>query len=182
MSMLEFFSDCYAKMLQHGGETLVAFNGAMSSNVIADTLGLVESKMDEAMAPSAQRKRLYNVLVECLQNLYHHADIPMPDGSKRGSFVLSKNAQGFLMSIGNMVEMSRQQVLISKLDKLNSLSKDELKELYKSILNNQTFSEKGGGGLGLVDIARRTGNPISYQFVDYDGSVLFFRMNVQINS
>lgn len=184
MSMVEFFSDCYAKMLQHGGETLVAYNGAMTSNVIADMLGLAESRMDDASAPGSLRKKLYNVLVECLQNLYHHADAPMPDGSKmnRGGFVLSQHDDGYRVSIGNMVDAARRQVLTSKIDTLNAMSKEELKELYKDILNNQTFSEKGGGGLGLIDIARRTGNKIGYQFTEYDGNYLFFRMNVQINT
>ena len=52
----------------------------------------------------------------------------------------------------------------NKIDKINSMSRDELKDMYKFILNHQKLSAKGGGGLGLVDIARKTGNKLEYSF------------------
>lgn len=183
MPMNEFFSKCFTEMLRKGS-VLVSFNGVMTSNVIADTLGMVESKMNELLETSALRKRLYNVLVECLQNLYHHADTHDAQGKRlnMGAFVLSKgDNEDYLISIGNIVDNEKKIMLKDKIDGLNRLSKDELKELYKDVLNNQTFSEKGGGGLGLIDIARRTGNPIGYDFIPYDDNYLFFRMNVLIN-
>ena len=172
--------------MQRSKGVLVSFNGIMTSNVIADTLGMVEHKMNDLLENSALRKRLYNVMVECLQNLYHHADAVSADGQRlnMGAFVLVRNSgnDGYQISIGNMVDAKRAQVLQAKIDKLNSLSKEELKEHYKDVLNNQTFSEKGGGGLGLIDITRRTGNPLSYEFIPYDDNYLFFRMNVLVNN
>ena len=66
------------------------------------------------------------------------------------------------------------------MDKINSLSKDELKAMYKEILNNDQFSNKGGGGLGLVDIARRTGQPLGYRFKEVGGDYSFFTMSIKI--
>jgi hypothetical protein len=70
--------------------------------------------------------------------------------------------------------------LKEKIDKINSLSKDELKDFYKFVLNNQTFSEKGGGGLGLIDMARKTGNKLEYQFSSFNPEFDFFNLNVLI--
>ena len=181
--MSDFFSNCYAEM--HIGEVIVAYKGAVSSDIIADTLGLVETKLDEHLEPCVVRKKLYNVLVECLQNLFHHIDnVPTenPDEARLGAFILSKTEFGYHVAIGNMVATEHSEKLKEKIDHINSLSKDELKEFYKFVLNNQTFSEKGGGGLGLIDIARKTGNPIEYRFIPYDKNFLFFNMNVLINS
>lgn len=180
--MSDFFSNCYAEMQE--GEVIVAFKGAVSSEVIADTLGLVETKLDEHIEPCIIRKKLYNVLVECLQNLYHHVDkVPAknPDEARLGAFILSKTDLGYRVAIGNMVETEHSKGLKDRIDKINGLSKDELKEFYKLVLNNQTFSAKGGGGLGLIDIARKTGNPIEYHFIPFDKDFLFFNMNVLIN-
>ena len=60
-------------------------------------------------------------------------------------------------------------------------SKEEIKELYKFILNHQKISEKGGGGLGLVDIARKTGNTLSYRFVSFDAKKSFFYLDILVN-
>lgn len=180
--MSDFFSNCYAEM--HKGEIIVAYKGTVSSEVIADTLGLVETKLDEHIEPCVVRKKLYNVLVECLQNLFHHIDsVPTenPDEARLGAFILSKTPEGFRVAIGNMVETEHSKGLKAKIDKINALSKEELKEYYKVVLNNQTFSAKGGGGLGLIDIVRKSGNSIEYKFVPFDDKFLFFNMSVLIN-
>jgi hypothetical protein len=54
--------------------------------------------------------------------------------------------------------------LEEKIKRINRSSHEEIKELYKFILNHQRISAKGGGGLGLVDIARKTGNKLEYSF------------------
>lgn len=182
--MSEFFDTCYADM--HRGDIIVAFKGTVDSDVIADTLGLVETKLDNQMEPSVLRKKLYNVLVECLQNLFHHVEsIPIENTNqveRLGAFALVKQANGYRFTTGNMVMTEHSQNLKTRIDKINGLSKQELKEYYKSVLNNQTFSAKGGGGLGLIDIARKTGNPIEYKFVPFDENYQFFNMDVLINS
>ena len=58
---------------------------------------------------------------------------------------------------------------------------DELKDMYKFILNHQRLSEKGGGGLGLVDIARKTGNKLDYNFNSYNDKYSFFNLDVYID-
>ena len=67
----------------------------------------------------------------------------------------------------------RIKPLKDKIDKINSLSQDELKDMYKFILNHQKLTAKGGGGLGLVDIARKTGNKLDYKFHNSTKIIIF---------
>ena len=53
--------------------------------------------------------------------------------------------------------------------------------MYKFILNHQKLSAKGGGGLGLLDMARKTGNKLEYAFYDHDSDFSFFNLDVKIN-
>jgi hypothetical protein len=66
------------------------------------------------------------------------------------------------------------------LDQINAVSKDELRELYKKILNNEQFSEKGGGGLGFIDIARKSGQKLNYSFKAVNDNVSFFSFQINI--
>jgi hypothetical protein len=50
--------------------------------------------------------------------------------------------------------------------------------MYKFILNHQKLSAKGGGGLGLVDIARKTGNKLKYNFEAVSDDYFFFSLDV----
>ncbi|MDX9846182.1 MAG: SiaB family protein kinase [Tenuifilaceae bacterium] len=190
--MSQFIEQCYDQMNQ--GEVVVAYKGAINAEIIADTLSLVEAKLEDSDVHNSIKKKLYNVLVEGLQNLYHHVDMPLGinniensinngngAGSNYGIFILNRVESGFVISTGNFVHHTKIIDIKEKIDKINSLSSEELKEFYKFVLNNQKFSEKGGGGLGLIDMARKTGNKLEYKFFKYNNDFEFFNLTVYIN-
>ena len=59
----------------------------------------------------------------------------------------------------------------------------EIKQLYRDTINNQDFSSKGGAGIGMIDMARKTGNKLLYDFYDVKDNpgVVFFSFDVCIN-
>ncbi len=175
----------YSKMNQ--GEVLLAYKGSITAELITNVLGVVESKLDHVIDKSITKKKIYNILVESLQNLYHHVDdLPyMVDESMDihfGIFVISKMDESYVIRTGNFIRNDKIKKLTERLDKIKSLTRDELKELYKFVLNNQKFSDKGGGGLGLIDIARRTGGGVDYEFDNYDDDYSFFSFNITIDN
>lgn len=169
------------------GEVLLAYKGSITSDLISNVLEVVEEKLDDLSETSKIRKKVYNVLVESLQNLYHHID-ELPDDvrgemePKFGVLVVSRlNPNEYKITTGNFVTSGKIKFLKDKIDKINSLSKEELKDMYKFILNHQKLSAKGGGGLGLVDIARKTGNKLDYRFEGLSADYYFFNLDVTIS-
>ena len=67
-----------------------------------------------------------------------------------------------------------------KIDYINSLDRDQLKAYYKEVLNNGVLSKKGGGGLGLIDIARRSGSKLEYNIREINEGFSFFTLTVKI--
>lgn len=169
----------------NNGDVLLAYKGSITAELITNVLGVVETKLDHVIEKSITKKKIYNILVESLQNLYHHVD-ELPEELNNeldinfGIFVVSKLDDNYAIRTGNFIRKDKIKSLKERLDKIKSLNKDELKELYKFVLNNQKFSDKGGGGLGLIDIARRTDGRIDYQFNDFDTDFSFFNLNVVI--
>jgi Na+/phosphate symporter len=53
---------------------LLSFKGDITSELLTSILQIMENKMDNMQEDSKTKKKVYNVLVECLQNLYHHMD------------------------------------------------------------------------------------------------------------
>jgi len=177
-------NEYYSKL--NGGDVLMAFKGSISSELISNVLEVVESRMDEYSESSKIRKKVYNVLVESLQNLYHHIEVLPEEMQKKyddkfGILVVSRQDDRYKISTGNFIGHEKVDVLRNKIDKINSMSRDELKDMYKFILNHQRLSEKGGGGLGLVDIARKTGNRLDYTFEKYNDAYYFFNLDVFID-
>lgn len=167
------------------GNVVIAYKGSITSDLINDVLEAVEKKMDEANEEGKTRKKLYNVLVESLQNLYHHIEethegIEEDLDPKFGVLVIARENGEYKVVTGNFVNSSKIKFLKEKIDKINSLNKDELKDMYKFILNHQKLSAKGGGGLGLVDIARKTGSKLVYSFYNYNDNYYFFNLEIKI--
>lgn len=166
------------------GEILLAYKGSITAELITNVLGVVETKLNHVIEKSSTKKKIYNILVEGLQNLYHHVD-DLPDSINNmdvhfGIFVIAKIEENYEIRTGNFIKNEKINRLKERFDKIKSLSKDELKELYKFVLNNQMFSDKGGGGLGLIDIARRTNGQVDYDFTKYDDNYSFFKMYVTV--
>ncbi|MCG8411952.1 MAG: SiaB family protein kinase [Bacteroidales bacterium] len=164
------------------GEILLAYKGSITAELITNVLGVVETKLNHVIEKSSTKKKIYNILVESLQNLYHHVD-DLPDSLNNmdvhfGIFIVARDGEDYNIRTGNFIKTEKVGKLKERFDKIKSLSKEELKELYRFVLNNQMFSEKGGGGLGLIDIAKRTDGRISYQFDKCDSDYSFFRMAI----
>ncbi len=167
------------------GNILLAYKGSITSELINDVLEAVEKKLEEVNELSKTRKKLYNVLVESMQNLYHHIEeshegITEEFDPKFGLLVIEKEDGMYKVTTGNFINSTKIKFLKEKIDKINSLSRDELKDMYKFILNHQKLSAKGGGGLGLVDIARKTGSKLEYVFHNYNNNYYFFNLIIKV--
>lgn len=168
------------------GNVVLAYKGDITSELITQILDTVEEKLTEKGERNKLKRKIYNVLVEALQNLYHHVDaIPEhvnEEKTRRFGIIVFKEVEDgvYTISTGNFVERNRIKLLKDRLDQINYLAKDELKSLYRMILDNQEFSTKGGGGLGMIDIARRTGKKLDYKFYTIDQNMYFFSLTIKI--
>jgi hypothetical protein len=165
---------------------MLSFKGDITSELLTSILQIMETKLDNFQEEPKLKKKVYNVLVECLQNLYHHKDedpTTITGDDKRGAamFMIGRKDNLYTIITGNYIISNKVESLKKRLDLINSMSKDELKEHYKEILNNDEFSAKGGGGLGMIDIARKTGQKLNYSFSPVDETFSFFSLNIQIS-
>jgi len=178
--MLDIY-DFYDKMERNN--IMLSFKGDITSELLTSILQIMESKLDNLQEEPKIKKKVYNVLVECLQNLYHHMDDMMLDANDRvrsAIFMIGKVDGQYNIITGNYIKADGVTPLKSRLDEINLLSKEELKEYYKAILNNGEMSVKGGGGLGMIDIARKTGQKLNYNFMAVDDKYSFFSLNIKI--
>ena len=162
------------------------YKGDVASERINAVLEELESKVMD-LSNTRLRKKIYNIAVESLQNLYHHSDNVPEDlikslGNRFGIFIIKRIGDDFTLTVGNYVTSEKVALLTEKIDKINSLTADELKEMYKFILNYQKLSPKGGGGLGLIDIARKSENKLEYKFYPYNEKYYFYRLDIFITN
>lgn len=165
---------------------LLSFKGVVTSDLLTSILQIMESKLTYMEETPKMKKKVFNVLVECLQNLYHHLDGESNQEAdsietKSALFFIAREGDSFFVRTGNYIDADTSVDLEAKMSKINGLEKDELKKYYQEVLNNGAMSDKGTAGLGMIDIARKSGNKLDYEFIDVDDNLKFFCLNVKID-
>lgn len=145
--------------VQVRGEAAALFlhQGAVDHATVEGLLAQAERWCMEDGAPVAVRKRLFNVLVEALENLHHHA----LDEHRQGTWAaLLRNATSYVVLIGNPVPQTTAMLLQHRIEILNEMDEETLKQHYLVLLSNEGRTERGGAGLGLLTMARKSQRPI----------------------
>ena len=166
------------------GDIIFSFNKELSSSQITDDLLVIDQTLNNSDIDIKMRKRIFYITVEAIQNLYHHkmSDKDAPDDTaKLCWFFISKSGDDYSIVTGNFIKKENVEKIKNHLNKINLQKPDELKLLYTSILTNQQFSSKGGGGLGMIDIARKAEGKYSYEFLPYKNNTVFFELQIPIN-
>jgi hypothetical protein len=123
------------------------------------------------------QKKVYHVLVECLQNIYKHSFHTNKESDSdlnHGILLVARNKSNYYIITGNTIENERVSGLQSMIDEINNLNKRKLDILFKHQLMEGKLSEKGGAGLGFIDIRRKTGNNLEFHFLPIDKPFSFF--------
>tara|TARA_B100000809_G_scaffold93609_1_gene92218 strand:+ start:1404 stop:1916 length:513 start_codon:yes stop_codon:yes gene_type:complete len=165
------------------GNIMLSFKGEVTSDLLTSILQIMESKMETLEEPPKIKKKVYNILVECLQNLYHHLDdddFKTRVNEKSALFMIRKLDGEYSIMTGNFIASENVEMMQGRLDRINDMDKDQLKVYYKEVLNNGEMSAKGGGGLGMIDIARKSGKKLEYNFDRIDEEYSFFSLNIKV--
>jgi hypothetical protein len=178
---LEFVYEFYKSMKAH--EITLVYEGEITHQITKAFTSLTESNMAKEDEPGTVQRKVFHVMVECLQNISKHADDFTSSDflfSGRGIFLVSKGDDEYSVTTGNAVENNRIEELTKMLESINLMDKDELKELYKKQMKEGRLSEKGGAGLGFIDIKRKTGRDLEYHFLPISNDTSFFLLTSTI--
>lgn len=168
---------------------LLSFKGVVTSELLTTVLNIMENKMHTLQESPKRQKKVFNVLVECLQNLYHHIDLKGSDlvesrqslDRKSAIILIVKEYEHFLIKTGNYIDSVKVSDLKKRLEAINSMDRDALKQYYQDTLSQATVSPKGTAGLGMIDIARKSGNKLDFEFLNVNEQTSFFCLNVKID-
>ncbi|MBL7909497.1 MAG: SiaB family protein kinase [Bacteroidia bacterium] len=157
-----------------------AYNGDFTNDLTERILALAETNMDVESESLKIKKKVYFIIVESLQNITRHQGSSKDARLMDGFFSIHKFLGGYLVGSGNAIENNHIKPLSEKLDKVNSMSADELKDYQKEVLSAGGFSEKGGAGLGLIEMVRKSGNKLQYDFdkIDDKNSYFYFQSKI----
>ena len=166
--------------MERNGFSLV-YEGEFNHDIMKMFTSMAEKDMDKLNEERSVKRKVFHVMVECLQNMTKHSDEYSEDfRAGSGLFIVGKKDANYYVITANKIQKDRIDYLRDAIDDINSKTKDELTALYKKQIKEGSLSDKGGAGLGLIDIARKTGEKLDYQFLPLDDNNFFFLLKVKI--
>ena len=157
---------------------IVSHLGELDQRKINTLSSLVEAQLEYLRVGKATTKKIFNIVIEVLQNIALH-------GEKKGTdipfnyMLVGKTPTDFTVYAGNAIPCSSVKNLEARLRRIQSFSTFELKKQYMDVLTNGTLSEKGGAGLGFLTMALKA-QEISFDFVNLNDEYSLFSIQLKV--
>jgi hypothetical protein len=166
------------KMMQE--RLMFVYRGVVTNENSVPLLMLLEKEMENSEFGFVGRKRVFMFVLESLQNVSRHSDNTEHAGMSM--VVYSKLQRGYTITTGNVITNSHIEDLREKLEDINKLPAEEIRNVYRHMLSSSEFSKKGGAGLGLIEMAKKTGNKLDYDFIPIDDQHAYFILSKTVDS
>lgn len=159
---------------------MFVYRGVVTNENSSSLLMLLEKEMENSEFAFVGRKRLFMFVLESLQNVSRHSD--RDHYGDMSLVVYSKTPEGYTVTTGNVIESQHIEELRHRLDEINHLETGEIRSVYRNMLSTSEISSKGGAGLGLIEMAKKTGNKLDFDFVQLDEKYSYFILSKTVDS
>lgn len=168
-------------------DVILTFKGAMSQETLVELGDLlaVPDADSECPSPSVVRK-LFAILVEMAQNIFRYSsERAFLKSAQRevgiGLLVLKQTEQAYTLAGANRMAIAKIATLTERCNHINALSPAELRKHFNEERRKERDPGQQGAGLGLIDIARRSGHPLAYSIHPIDDTEAFFTLTATVD-
>jgi len=159
------------------------YRGNFTPNFTKNIIALADNNFKDKKTPDDLKRKVYHVMVEGVQNISRHqAKKDLTHEIVFAFFTIKRETGKYSLTTCNLVENNQIDNLTHRIDEVNNLTKEQLKDYHKEVLRSAKISQKGGAGLGLIDIARRSGDKLNFQFKPVSDSLSYFYLQTEISS
>jgi hypothetical protein len=166
--------------INDGAREFVAKFGEFSQDYVNQVSSEIEERMLEDGDRKVVVKRMFSIIVEGLQNVRLHGEKDK-DGNQISFFLLLRNEEHYFIYLGNLVLNRNVPKIKERIEQVNAMDKDQVKELYLSVLTNGVISSKGGAGLGYITMSMKSLNKLEGSFVSIDEEISHYDLRIKLD-
>jgi hypothetical protein len=180
--MWKSLHDLKARLNDEG--ILICFAGEFSHGIIEELGKAVRKYLELENIERSSLTDVFAVFVEQTQNVRNYAARKAAEGNTEYSFqnavvVIGRSGDGHVVSSGNVVERRDMNDAVAWIEELRGLDGPGLKAAYKKQLRREAQPGRGAG-LGLIDMARRSSQPLEYMVHELDDRYAFFTLRTVV--
>ena len=158
---------------------MLCFNGPISRSLIEEIGNALKNYLQADNAHPSAAMDVFGVYIEMTQNIRHYAGRNGYDEATGSATVtVARTEDGhYMVEAGNLVEQADGEGLLARVDELAGMDKAQLKAAYKEQLRKpREEGVSSGAGLGLLDMARKSAEPMTARCVPVGEGRHFFSL------
>ncbi|WP_296623495.1 SiaB family protein kinase [Marivirga sp.] len=170
------------KNLKESEKLLLGYQGVITDSLTNNLLAIAENKLAMVEYNSRIKKKVFNILVEVLQNIYHNQE-EIKDSEKDLQEIMVmvvKKSTSYEIISGNYLKQKDTTHLKKRIEEINEFSNEELRARYRSKLDEGVFTDTGRAGLGIMDMVRKSGQPLEFGFKTVNKDYAYFSLQVNV--
>jgi len=164
------------------------YNGMFPYEVISEVGEIILKKTTIEDVKKNKRNRLFSVIVEQMQNIYFYSTkkddvcsrLEHQNSFGEGAIIVGNEKEDYFVICGNIIKTEKIDFLRNKIEKLQAMSKQELKQYYNLRRKQEPEKDSKGASLGLIEMAKRASKPLEFYFKEIDDKHNYFILKTTI--
>ena len=156
-------------------DILFDLKGDITQETIVNFVETVKEKLEFEQIQKKVINAILVITIEQLQNILHY--------SKNSNYKLKNvssvnniyciigydnNKKKYFVKSSNQISSDNKVKIKDKIDTINKLDKIEQKKLLRNLLRSGEATHKKGAGIGLIEMAKRSKEPLIYDFIKFE--------------
>lgn len=163
---------------------ILSFKGTVSQEILVSIGSLIKDKLSREICQQRVTKKVFSIFIELAQNVLHYSAEKMSLGNDdkkagMGIVVVSEDDDYYKITSGNLIKKSMIKQIVDRCNYINKLDSEELKIYFKE-QRRLPRGDSVGGGIGLIDVARKSGYPLDFQINSIDEPHSFFVLSAKV--
>ena len=180
--MSKKFSFFHHYLSMSDDEVIISYKGPMSDVIIHEISKEIQSRLT---ADPKSGKKIYAIFMELAQNIFFYSSESTTLGGQTyriGSIVLSEEGDNYILTTGNIVDKKWIPILWDRCEMINNMDRETLRKMKFEQRDSGIMSTENskGAGIGLIQIALTSAQPISIEFRDINEQKSFFALSVSV--
>ena len=160
------------------------YKGEVNYDVMNHHLEELKVFLKDYVADTVLRKRIYSILVEALDNIYRHGySVDVFDSQKIFGYMFLYFADNHIkLRFGNYITANSATEHQKRMQENTQSNSDELKAKILNQVNQVSFTDSSGAGIGMMDIVRKlnANSSIDIDFEPYNDELVLYSIEINI--
>ena len=172
------------KNMIENNNVIFCYNGYLSQEIIVAVSSMIKGKLSSDETKMGISQKVLYMFVEQAQNITRYSPDQIQNSDQAsmsyGSVAIGTEGDKFYIMCSNRVEKTKVPALQEKLEAIAAMSQEELKALYKEKMRSEPDEGSKGASLGFIEMARKSSEPIEFDFIENDETYDCFTLKVVI--